>query len=145
MTPEPLSPFAPATLKVVSFMAGRHRCAVEAAQVRTQSPAGAAQPIPVEQLLGLPDSETQNPAHRSILLMKHPAGDYAVAVCAPVELHSLKIAAIHPLPALIAARCKLAGLRGLAMGEEGVTLLVDLRSLRNPDCSSFPALPKSEP
>jgi len=122
------------TLDVVSFMAGGCRFAVEAAQVRTQLPAGQAdarpRPVPVEQLLGLSGEETQNPAARRILLMKHPAGDYAVTVSEPMELHSLDIDAIYPLPSLIAARSTLAGMRGLAMGASGVTVLVDFRAAR---------------
>lgn len=117
----------PGTLAVVFFTAGGHRFAVEAAQVRTQLPAGQSGTIlMVEQLLGLLScGETQTRASRSILLMKHPAGDYAVAVSKPVELRSIEINAIYPLPSLIVARCTLAGLRGLAMAPEGVTMLVD--------------------
>lgn len=122
------------TLDVVSFMAGGCRFAVEAAQVRTQLPAGRADArpacVPVEQLMGLSGDETRNPASRRVLLMKHPDGDYAVAVSEPVELHSLDIDAIYPLPSLIAARSTLAGLCGLAMGADGATLLVDFRALR---------------
>ncbi|MDP2901495.1 MAG: hypothetical protein Q8N96_00070, partial [Methylovulum sp.] len=118
---------APGALAVVSFMAGGHRFAVEAAQVRTQLPAGPSDTVlAVEQLLGLPFcEETQNRDSRRILLMKHPAGDYAVAVSNPVELLRLEVNAIYPLPSLIVARSTLAGLRGLAMGAAGVTVLVD--------------------
>ena len=121
----------PCTLEVVSFMAGGHRFAVEAAQVRTQLPSGqAGDLLTAEQLLGLPDEEAQT--SRRVLLMKHPAGDYSVMVSEPVELHAVGINAIYPLPTLIAARSKLAGIRGLAMGAEGVTVLVDFRALRAP-------------
>lgn len=114
------------TLAVVSFMAGGHRYAVEAAQVRVQLSAGLSDTVlTVEQLLGLSCEETQNCASRRILLMKHSAGDYAVAVSNPVELHHMEINAIYPLPALILARSTLAGIRGLAMEPEGVTVLVD--------------------
>jgi len=118
---------ASGTLAVVSFMAGGHRSAVEAAQVRAQLPAEQSDTVlAVEQLLGLSScEETQNRASRCILLMKHPAGDYAVAVSEPVELRSIEINAIYPLPSLMIARSTLAGLRGLAMGPEGVTMLVD--------------------
>lgn len=126
---------APGTLAVVSFMAGGYRFAVEAAQVRTQLPVGQGDalaphvsPVPVEQLLGLAYVGSQNLASRRILLMKHPAGDYAVTVSDPVELHSLAFQAIHPLPSLIAARSTLMGLRGLALGADGVTALVDFRA-----------------
>jgi len=117
----------PGTLAVVSFMADGHRFAVEAAQVRAQLSAGqSGTALTAEQLLGLlPCEETQNKASRRILLMKHPEGDYAVAVSKPVELQRLEISAVYPLPSLIVARNTLTGLRGLAMGPEGLILLVD--------------------
>ncbi|TAN66688.1 MAG: hypothetical protein EPN17_13385 [Methylobacter sp.] len=109
-------------------MAGGHRFAVEAAQVRTQLSAGqAGTTLTVERLLGLSCEDAQNSASRRILLMKHSAGDYAVEVSNPVELRRLEINAIHPLPSLIAARTKLVGIRGLAIGPEGLTMLVDFR------------------
>lgn len=115
-------------LEMVFFMAGGHRFAVEAAQVRTQLPAGqVGTTLTVEQLLGLSCEDTQNSASRRILLMKHSAGDYAVEVSNPVELRRLEINTIHPLPSLIAARTSLAGIRGLALGPEGLTVLVDFR------------------
>lgn len=126
----------PGTLEVVSFMAGGYRFAVEAAQVRTQLPAARTAtlptPVPVEQFLGLSSEGTQNLSSRRILLMKHPAGDYAVTVSDPVELHRLDIATIHPLPVLIAARTTLTGLRGLALAPEGMMALVDFRECQIP-------------
>ncbi len=119
----------PEALEVVSFMAGGYRCAVEAEQVRTQLPAQDSASVPTaEQLLGLPCDETQNA--RRTLLLKHPAGDYAVTVSDPVELRGLQIDTIYPLPPLIAARNRLVGLRGLALDAEGVTLLVDFLEAR---------------
>ena len=116
----------PDALEVVSFFAAGFRCAVEAGQVRTQLAAQHFATAPsAEQLLGLPGGET--PSARRVLLMKHPAGDYPVTVSDPVELLELRIDAIYPLPPLIAARTTLRGLRGLALGAEGVTLLVDFR------------------
>jgi hypothetical protein len=122
------------TLEVVFFVAGGHRFAVEAAQVRTQLPAAqSATVLTAEQLLGLPDGNTQPPGFRRILLIKHSAGDYAVSVSDPVELRSLEIDSIFPLPFLIAARNSLVGIRGLAVGKEGVTVLVDLRAAKPPE------------
>ena len=119
------------TLDVVCFVAGGHRFAVEAAQVRTQLSAGQYDDAPcVEHILGLPEDKIANPLSRRVLLMKNRAGDYAVAVSEPVELRSLEINAIYPLPPLIAARNTLAGIRGLAMESDGVTVLVDLSTRR---------------
>lgn len=121
----------PDALEVVSFMAGGYRFAVEAEQVRAQLSAKNSDEVPTaEQLLGLPGGEAQNHSFRRTLLIKHPAGDYAVTVSNPVELHALRIDAIHPLPPLITARNTLAGIRGLATGAEGVTMLVDFRAAR---------------
>jgi hypothetical protein len=121
----------PDALEVVSFMAGGYRFAVEAGQVRTQLSAKHTDAAPTaEQLLGLSGGETQNHSSRRTLVMKHPAGDYAVTVSGPVELLGLRLDAIHPLPPLIAARNMLAGIRGLAIGTEGVTILVDFRAAR---------------
>lgn len=117
-------------LEVVSFMAGGYRFAVEAAQVRTQLSADQADTVPMlERLLGLSCEEPQNKASRRILLIKHATEDYAVSVANPVELHCLEIDTIYPLPALIAARTTLTDIRGLALGPEGVTLLVDFRRM----------------
>lgn len=121
----------PGVLEVVSFVAGGYRVAVEAAQVHSQLPANHATGIAsAEQLLGLPEPESREHGSRRILLLKHPAGDFAVMVSDPVELLGLAIDAIHPLPALIAARTTVAGLRGLAVDAEGVLLLVDFRAVR---------------
>lgn len=118
---------APDTLEVVSFGAGGYRFAVEASQVKTQLPVRhEAEIAAVEQLLGLPGGAS--PGSRRTLLMKHPAGDYAVTVADPVELLTVRAEAIHPLPPLIAARNTLTGLRGLALVAEGVMLLVDFRA-----------------
>ncbi|MFI3118531.1 MAG: hypothetical protein QX203_00955 [Methylococcaceae bacterium] len=122
--------FESVTLEVVSFMAGGYRFAVEAAQVRTQLCADQADTVAmVERLLGLSCEEPQNTASRRILLIKHATEDYAVSVSNPVELHCLEIDTIYPLPALIVARTTLTGIRGLALGPEGVTLLVDFRRM----------------
>jgi len=118
-------------LKVVSFMAGGCSVAVEAEQVRSQQSANNSTAIPTaEQLLGLFAGEMQNHGSRRVLLMKHPAGDYAVTVSEPVELLRLKVDAIHPLPDLIAARSTLIDIRGLAMSAQGVTLLVEFQPAR---------------
>lgn len=123
----------PDTLAVVTFTAGGYRFAVEAARVCMQLPAEQSDSVlAVEQLLGLLSREdTQNRAtQRILLIMKHPAGDYAVAVSKPVELLSIEINAIYPLPSLIVARCTLVGLRGLAIDPEGMLLLVDLNEAK---------------
>lgn len=117
----------PNALDVVSFVADGHRFAVEAAQVRTQLSAGQYDAAScVEHILGLPGDKMQSPLSRRVLLMKGRAGDYAVTVSEPVELRSLEISAIYPLPPLIAAHSTLEGIRGLAMESDGVTVLVDM-------------------
>lgn len=122
----------PDTLAVVSFMAGGYRCAVEAAQVKAQLPPNHTDTaLTAEQLLGLlPNGKALEACHRRILLIKHPTGDYAVTVASPVELRRVDVNAIHPLPDMIAARCRLTGLRGLAITTEGMTLLVDFNTAK---------------
>lgn len=119
----------PSVLYAVSFFADGHRFAVEAAQVRTQLPAGQiASATSVEHILGLPDDKTQDPLSRRILVMKCDEKDYAVTVSEPVELLSLETSVIYPLPPLIAARSTLTGIRALAMESDEVTVLVDFRT-----------------
>ena len=121
----------PAALDVVTFIAGGYRVAVEAGQVRSQLPADHAIAVAsAEQLLGLPEREPRDDGACHILLMKHASEDFAVMVSGPVELLRLDIEAVYPLPALMAARNTLAGLLGLAIGAEGVVLLVDFRFAR---------------
>lgn len=124
--------FLPDGLDVVSFMAGGCRFAVEASQVRTQLSAENAATVPTaEQLLGLSAGDAKSRGSRRILVMKRRDGEYAMSVSDPVELLKLRVDAIHPLPPLIAARSSLAGIRGLALGAEGVTMLVDFRTPRS--------------
>lgn len=121
----------PAALDVVTFIAGGYRVAVEAGQVRSQLPANPAMAVAsAEQLLGLPECEPPDDGSCRILLMKHSTEDVAVMVSGPVELLRLDIEAVYPLPALMAARNTLAGLRGLAVDAQGVVLLVDFRFAR---------------
>lgn len=121
----------PDALEVVSFMAGGYRFAVEAAQVASLQSAEISAAVPTaEQVFGMSGGASSNHGGHRILLMKHPAGDYAVRVSAPVELLKLSIDTIHPLPDLIAAHNTLAGICGLVLGAEGMTLLVDFRAMK---------------
>jgi len=116
-----------ATLELVLFKAGQHCFGVEASQVR------GSQELPdhgiscIESLLSLSGDDTGN--RRQCLTVKGDDQDYEISVAAPFELTAVPIEAIHPLPPAITARCKLPGLRGLAVTGAALTLLVDVRSL----------------
>ncbi len=81
--------------------------------------------LTTEQLLGLPDRNMQAPGSFRILLIKYPAGGYAVTVSNPVELRSLEVDTSFPLQLLIAVRNTLVGIHGLVMGQVEGTVLVD--------------------
>jgi len=89
------------SLDVVTFAAGGHRYGIEASRVSAQRPA-AGDGRPLLQI-----------------------GDRLIAVTPPVELRRFEAAAIHPLPPLVAARCRLAALLALALDGEGAILLLD--------------------
>jgi hypothetical protein len=75
------------------------------------------------------------PDARQCLSLKRPdrGEDDELIVDGPLELVSLPVAAIHPLPPLLAARTRLRGLRALAIwppaGEDAIVLLVDAERL----------------
>lgn len=119
------------TLEVVTFFAGGQRCAVEARQVR------ASRPLPgddresyqaIDPLLGLPEGE-QACSPSQILTIRLPENDVELSVTTPVQLRELELNTIHPLPDLLAVRTSLRGLRALALDEDGLTLIFDLRGL----------------
>jgi hypothetical protein len=121
---------AEVALDVVVFCVAGHRFGVEARWVRSSRPAGgdAVGVCEAEALFGFPASAQLTT--RRVLTIKGQAEDWELAVDGPVELCSLDIAAIHPLPDLIAARTGLCLLRALALTEDGLTSLVDLRGAR---------------
>jgi len=114
------------TLDLVLFGAAGWRFGVEAKAV---GGAGSLSPSPlpaVETLLGLSDSGLQGITDRQCLSVKG-AGD--VSVQRPVVLCSLPVGAFHLLPPLVAARCRLPGLRALALLPGGMVMVIDLRVL----------------
>ena len=122
------------TLAVVRFCTGGWRVGVEARQVRGSRPATEESPGgEFATVLGLP-AVAASLLGRQYLTLKRSIRDEAeglveILVDAPVELLSLPVATIHPLPPLLAARIRLHGLRALAMqaeaGEKALTLLFD--------------------
>lgn len=63
------------------------------------------------------------------LALDLPAGPGSIVVEAPVELVSVEIEDIHPLPPALAARCSIRCLRALARRGEGYLLVLDPRQL----------------
>jgi hypothetical protein len=129
-------------LDVVMFPAGGWQVGFEARHVRSARPAGPDASSEggneIETLLGLPHSS--NPSHLTQWLdLKQTAENTEILVAGPVELRTLPVASIHPLPPLLAARSQLNGLRALVLQEntEQIALLFDVPQLR---CSISAAL-----
>lgn len=116
-------PATPAPLEVVAFMVGNLRCAVAASSVRRQL--ANLSSLSVAQHMKLPHDAAAAPNNLTLML-KSPSGDYALSVAAPVTLRQLPFSSLHPLPVLLAARCTLTGLRGIALEADGITLLIEL-------------------
>ncbi len=114
------------TLDLVLFGAAGWRFGVEANSIGRAGPLSLS-PLPsVETLLGLSDSSPPGVTDRQCLTVKG-AGDLSVQ--RPIVLCSLPVGAFHPLPPLVAARCRLPALRALALLPGGMVMVVDLRSL----------------
>jgi len=135
-----MSPDAPdadgsvlAGLDLVLFRAGAVRIGVEACRVRASRPPARLEDgamMEIEGLLNLSPSLAGMPSGERHVVMFKGAGpddiDHAVRVDGPVELVSLASERIYPLPPLLAARVTLRGLRGLALDDGGIALLVDV-------------------
>ena len=63
------------------------------------------------------------------LALDLPGGPGSLRVEGPVELVSVEVEDIHPLPPALAARCSIRGLRALARRGEGFLLVLDPRLL----------------
>jgi len=114
------------TLDLVLFGAAGWRFGVEANSVVRAGPLTLPSLPAVETLLGLSHSGPQGVTDRQRLTVKG-AGDLSVQ--RPVVLCSLPVGAFHPLPPLVAARCRLRALRALALLPGGMVMVVDLRAL----------------
>lgn len=125
-TAEPLD-----ALDVVMFSAGGWQVGFEARHVRSARPAGAdasnEESGEIETLLGLPHSNSQSPSPQWLEL-KQTVKNQQILVAGPVELRTLPVASIHPLPPLLAARSQLNGLRALVLQENTaqIALLFDV-------------------
>lgn len=109
-------------LAIVSFSAGDYRFSVEAQQIDALLDESPEAMVAVEDLLGLPLVEA---AQRRCLRL----GEERVGVSEPVELRSLPIDRLYPLPELVARRIRIDGVRALALEENSALLLLDLRAL----------------
>lgn len=115
------------TLELILFTADQYCFGVESLQVRGSGPLPEDTIPDVESLLSLTASEPGT--RRQCLTIKGSSQDYGLSVAVPLELYKLAVERIHPLPAAVSASCRLPGLRGLAMTDAGLILLIDLRSL----------------
>jgi hypothetical protein len=108
-------------LNVVVCYSGRTRIAFEVSEVcalKTLPENGKG----IEALLGLPS--VNNISGRQFIELK--GAELPFAVDGPIDLISITMDAIYPLPPLLAARCKLNGLRALAMVPENNTATIIL-------------------
>ncbi len=114
----------PASLPVVTFAAAGGRFAMPSRQVAAmRSLDGFSGPAPaLEDLLGLPRGEGQ--AGR-VLMLKVKGGEMAVRVQGEIGMRELPTAAIHVLPALVAARSGIKGLAALVLDQDGAVMLIE--------------------
>ena len=142
MSDEPGSPAGPENLDVVLFSVSGWHVGFEARRIRSSclAPEGILGNC-IEAQLGFSLGTAKVSATpRQCLLIKSAdddaKGDTEILVDGPVDLVFLPVAAIHPVPFLIAARTRLRGLRALALEPDAVarqiTLLFDASCLS--DC-----------
>lgn len=109
-------------LDVVSFYAGGYRFAAEAQQIEAMLHGVPEAMVDVDALLGLPPARA---AHRRCLRV----GEYVVRVSEPLELLSLPIDRLYPLPEFVASRIRIKGARALALDGHAAMLLLDFPAL----------------
>ena len=133
----PAQPF-PDPLALVLFSAGGWRLGLEARHVGGARvvPAGQAGPW-LGSLLGLQAGAAGAPCQG--LRIRGPEGDREFLTEGPVELLHVAWASVHPLPALVAARCTLAGLCGVALPEDGLGPILLLDPCRWPGWATWTA------
>ena len=116
----------------VIFCVNGWRVAFEARQIRSSSIAQEAHLCKdIEALLGFsPAGSKTSPTPRQCLRIKgaedNPEDEKEFLVNGPVDLVCLPVAAIYPLPPLLAARTRLHGLRALALEPETATKQITL-------------------
>lgn len=114
-------------LDLVVFRGGQHTFAVEATQIAASAQLSPEQTVPaIETLLSLSANSDNN--QRLVIVVKKAQQNRVISVAAPLDLCSIPASAIHPLPALLAARCTLPGLRALTIFKQQLTLLITLDS-----------------
>lgn len=110
------------TLDIVSFSAGGYRFATQAWQIAAMLHDVPEALVDAEALLGLPRAHAE---HRRCLRV----GEYVVRVSEPLELSSLPVDRLYPLPQFVAQRIQIKGVRALAFDSRGAMLLLDLPAL----------------
>lgn len=119
------------TLELVLFRVNQYRFGVESSQVLGSGGLPDHTVSSFESILCLADDTTNS--RRQSITVKGSKQEHKLSVAVPLELCVLPAASIHPLPAVVSARCKLPGLRALATTAEGLILLIDLCSLLDSD------------
>ena len=129
------APLSHASLAVVQLQLGAVRIAVEAACVQSLAPCADDAPWPtLEAVLGLPTPAPLGPRRcLSLRLLPGSTPPLQLSVPATLSLQHLPAPSIWPIPPLLAACCRLPGLRALSWQPQGVVLLVDVRRLGGAD------------
>ncbi|MBY0453548.1 MAG: hypothetical protein K2Q11_01525 [Burkholderiaceae bacterium] len=110
------------TLEVVFFSLAGWRLGLQAQQVRAARGVVphtdcTAQLEATTALLGFP-AHAHPPTAPQWLVLQRAGQEHEMLVDGPVELVALPVAAIHPLPPLLAARTQLRGLRALVLPDD---------------------------
>jgi len=79
--------------------------------------------LALEDLLGL--EATQQPIQQCLTLKIGAQYTAQISISSDISLTSLAVEAIQPLPALLAARCRLKGVSALTLSDNQLMLLVD--------------------
>ncbi len=96
---------------------------VAAAHTLTTQAKTDANTLALEDLLGL--KATQQPIQQCLTLKIGAQYTAQISISSDISLISLALEAIQPLPALLAARCRLKGVSALTISDNQLMLLVD--------------------
>ncbi len=115
------------TLELVLFKAGQFRFGLEASRVRGSGEFSTQNVPTAEALLAL--SEETADRCRKCLIIRGDEQDYEISVAAPFELRSIPAESVYPLPTALYARCRLPGLRALAILARECIMLITVHTL----------------
>ena len=122
-----VDPLAHEGLKLVLFSLGQLRCAIEARWVAASAPlsrSGGESGAPEDwhqgwRMFGLDEIGcAAGSGPDQWLGLRWPGGECRLAVSGPLDLCAVSPAKVHPVPVLLAARCRLRGLCAIVVAPE---------------------------